>query len=333
MEQDQKSRLPANPNDGVKYDESGLKEIWLAGGCFWGVEAYFARIYGVARTDVGYANGRTQRPSYQELKETGHAETVHIRYDPGRVSLETLLGHFFEVIDPMSVNRQGNDVGTQYRTGIYYRDEADLGVIRAAVKREEEKCGAPLATEVLPLANYYPAEEYHQDYLEKNPGGYCHVDLSRVTKRERARFHKPPQGELERSLNDLQYRVTQQSFTEPPFHNEYWDNHQKGIYVDVVTGEPLFASSDKYDAGCGWPSFTKPVSPDALVEKEDLSHGMRRTEVRSRVGESHLGHVFDDGPGERGGLRYCINSAALRFIPLEKMEAEGYGSLIGLVGG
>ncbi|MDR3645254.1 MAG: peptide-methionine (S)-S-oxide reductase MsrA, partial [Clostridia bacterium] len=164
--------LPANPNTGVDYSKSALKEIWLAGGCFWGVEAYFARIYGVAHTDVGYANGRTANPSYHDLHQTGHVETVHIRYDPEKVSLQTLLDYYFKIIDPVSVNRQGNDIGTQYRTGIYFSDDADRAGIEAAVEKERQKQKLPVATEVKPLEGYYPAEEYHQEYLEKNPGGY-----------------------------------------------------------------------------------------------------------------------------------------------------------------
>ncbi|MBW7572206.1 peptide-methionine (S)-S-oxide reductase MsrA [Caproiciproducens sp. AGMB10547] len=178
MEHENKSALPENPNVGTDYSHSNLKEIWLAGGCFWGVQAYFARIYGVAQTDVGYANGRTANPSYHDLKETGHAETVRILYDPEKVGLSTLLDAYFKIIDPVSVNRQANDIGTQYRTGIYYQDEADLPVIRDYVAQEQKKYELPIATEISRLQNYYSAEEYHQDYLEKNPGGYCHVDFS-----------------------------------------------------------------------------------------------------------------------------------------------------------
>lgn len=174
--------LPPNPNQGTDYSGRGLKEIWLAGGCFWGVEAYFARIFGVAETDVGYANGRTTNPSYHDLYKTGHAETVHILYDPQRVSLETLLQYFFRIINPVSVNRQGNDEGTQYRTGIYYRDPADLQTIKPVMEAEQRKYARPIATELRGLENYYPAEEYHQEYLEKNPGGYCHVDFSLLPK-------------------------------------------------------------------------------------------------------------------------------------------------------
>ncbi|MDR3645684.1 MAG: peptide-methionine (R)-S-oxide reductase MsrB, partial [Clostridia bacterium] len=256
-------------------------------------------------------------------------------YDPEKVSLQTLLDYYFKIIDPVSVNRQGNDIGTQYRTGIYFSDDADRVGIQAAVEKERQKQKLPIATEVKSLEGYYPAEEYHQEYLEKNPGGYCHVDFSSLAQQKppagSSPYRRPAPEELKKSLTDLQYRVTRQSATEPPFANEYWDSHRKGIYVDVATGEPLFVSSDKFDSGCGWPSFTRPIDEDAVIEKKDTGHFMERTEVRSRVGDSHLGHVFSDGPADSGGLRYCINSASLKFIPLEEMESGGYGRLIGRV--
>ncbi len=311
---------------------NGPRMIWLAGGCFWGVEAYFSNLDGVLQTRVGYANGRGASPIYEEIASTGHAETVQITYNPAVITLQTLLEYFFKIIDPTSKNRQGNDRGTQYRSGVYYRDPADLEIVRAAIKLEQEKHRKPVVTEVKPLEHFHQAEEYHQQYLEKNPGGYCHVDLSSLpvkrTTTGSPMYHKPAPGELKKMLSELQYRVTQQGATEPPFANAYWDHHKRGLYVDIVTGEPLFLSSDKYEAGCGWPSFTRPLEESVIVEKEDRSHGRIRTEVRSRSGDSHLGHLFDDGPKEKGGRRYCINSAALRFVPLEMMEAEGYGRLI-----
>ncbi|MDT8899632.1 peptide-methionine (R)-S-oxide reductase MsrB [Anaeroselena agilis] len=322
-----------------------LREIWLAGGCFWGLEAYLAALDGVVYTNVGYANGTTANPTYEQVcyENTGHAETVHVRYDPRRIELGTLLTYFFKVIDPTSLNRQGNDRGSQYRTGIYYRDAADRETIAAKVAEEQRKYRAPIVTEVLPLSNYYPAEEAHQLYLAKNPHGYCHVDLSVLEDDPRNkknagkkagdedRYAKPGEAELRSRLTDRQYRVTQECGTEPPFANEFWDNHAPGLYVDVATGEPLFSSRDKFDSGTGWPSFTRPVASEAVAAKTDRSLAMTRTEVHSRYGKSHLGHVFEDGPREKGGLRYCINSAALRFIPLEKMEEEGYGEYIDFV--
>ena len=332
--------LPPNPNKGINYKNKELKEIWLAGGCFWGVEAYFARIYGVAEVDVGYANGKTENPTYEMVcsGRTGHAETIHVQYDPQLVTLATLLRHFFRIIDPTTLNRQGNDHGVQYRSGIYYRDEEDLPVIHWVLTEVQKEYEKPIVTEILPLANYYPAEEYHQNYLEKNPGGYCHVDFSLLDTHsaEKVRinpddYRKPDPKTLKKMLSPRQYSVTQENDTEPPFANPYWDNDELGLYVDVVTGEPLFSSKDKYDSGCGWPSFTKPLTSEAVTYQEDYSHGMKRTETRSRVGDSHLGHVFEDGPRDKGGRRFCINSAALRFIPLSEMEKEGYGAFIPLV--
>ncbi len=330
--------LPPNPNREVNYEGKNLKEIWLAGGCFWGVEAYFRRVYGVAETTVGYANGKTKKPTYEEVcsGNTGYAETVLVRYDPQTVSLATLLRHFFRIIDPTTRNRQGNDRGTQYRSGIYYRNEEDLPVIRSILEETQEQHNSPVVTEVLPLANFYPAEEYHQDYLEKNPEGYCHIDFGLLKNSDPVfvnplAYQKPEPEKLKKTLSDLQYSVTQLNATEPPFHNAYWDNHEPGLYVDVVTGEPLFSSKDKFDSGSGRPSFTKPIVPEVVTYHNDYSSGTEQVETRSRVGDSHLGHVFNDGPVDKGGRRFCINSAALRFIPLAEMEKAGYGAFIPLV--
>lgn len=330
--------LPPNPNEGVSYNGDSLKEIYLAGGCFWGVEAFMARITGVADTQAGYANGSTDNPTYRQVctGDTGHAETVRVRYDPAVVSLPTLLIRFFSIIDPFSVNRQGNDAGTQYRTGIYYTDEADGEVIGAFVADRQQLYRRPLAVETGLLENFSPAEEYHQDYLEKNPGGYCHVDFGKLEEQpdpwvNPEDYQRPDTGALKRTLTPEQYQVTQNSATERPFANEYWNRFEPGIYVDITTGEPLFISTDKFESGCGWPSFSRPIEQGVVRYEGDSSHGMERTEVRSRVGDAHLGHVFEDGPRERGGLRYCINSASLRFIPLSRMKEEGYGDYISRV--
>lgn len=318
-------------------DASRLREIYFAGGCFWGVESYFSQVPGVRSATVGYANGDTANPSYQEVctGKTGHAETVHLVYDPDQVSLQTLTEHFFLIINPLTLNRQGNDSGSQYRSGVYYTDESDLELLQQVMDAEQEKYTAPIQTELLPLRCYYLAEDYHQDYLEKNPGGYCHIDFSSLADFPRleqsSAYSRPSDQEIRSMLTEEQYRITQENATERPFSGEYDQLFEPGIYVDVVTGEPLFLSADKYDAGCGWPSFSRPIDTDAVVESSDTSYGMNRTEVRSRIGDSHLGHVFSDGPAALGGMRYCINSASLRFVPYAEMEKEGYGDLLPLV--
>lgn len=338
----------------MAIDYGNLHEIYFAGGCFWGVEEYFSRIPGVTDAVSGYANGTAdiEHPSYEQVcsGETGYAETVRVSYDPGVVSLRTLVSQFFKIIDPTSVNRQGNDRGTQYRTGVFYVDEADVAAIEAVFAEVQESYSNDVVTELEPLRTWSEAEEYHQDYLKKNPNGYCHIDFSSLDEVvletgdgepygsvdadgtvhvNAAAFSRPSDRQIRDMLDDEQYEITQNDGTERAFSGEYHDNKEAGIYVDVVTGEPLFSSEDKYDSGCGWPSFTAPIDPNVIVEKADTSFGLVRTEVRSRVGDSHLGHVFTDGPAKAGGLRYCIDSAALRFIPAEDMEAEGYGVFVG----
>ena len=313
-----------------------MSEIYLAGGCFWGTEKYIASIRGVQSTEVGYANGMTLNPSYEEVcsKDTGHAETVHVVYDPTIVPLEFLLELYYEAINPTSLNRQGGDHGVQYRTGIYYVDDKDRLVIESSIAKLQKRFDKPIAIEVKQLENFSLAEEYHQKYLDKNPTGYCHIGRDKIEKAGKALvnptdYQAPTPEKLHNTLSKIQLDVMSGA-TEPPFHNKYYNFSQLGIYVDITTGEPLFSSADKFESGCGWPSFTKPIDPNVIREKEDDSHAMLRTEVRSRVGNAHLGHVFEDGPRESGGLRYCINSASLRFVPKEKMEQEGYGYLLPL---
>ncbi len=337
------SPFPDNPNLEVDFDTNRLKDIYLAGGCFWGVEAYMSRIYGVYDVTSGYANGNTMNPSYQDvLSGSGHAETVHVKYDPTLVSLETLLDYFFYVVDPTSINRQGNDVGPNYRSGIYYTDESDLDTIHQVLDALKEKYVKEIVVEVEPLKDYTLAEEYHQDYLEKNPNGYCHIEFDSLESQEipantmeetvkKEEYTKPSVEELKERLTDLQYSVTQEAATERPFDNLYWDNHEPGIYLDVVTGEPLFTSTAKYDSGTGWPAFYATIDEEALAFEQDTTFGMDRVEVKSKNGETHLGHVFNDGPEEFGGVRYCINSASLLFIPYEEMEENGYGHLMYLI--
>ena len=307
-----------------------MAEIYLAGGCFWGLEEYFSRISGVLQTSVGYANGQVETTNYQLIKETDHAETVQVIYDEKVVSLREILLYYFRVIDPLSVNQQGNDRGRQYRTGIYYLDEEDLPTIYALVQEQERMLGRKIAVEVEKLRHYILAEDYHQDYLKKNPGGYCHIDVRDAEKPliDAANYEKPSQVVLRENLSEESYRVTQEAATEAPFSNAYDQTFEEGIYVDITTGEPLFFAKDKFASGCGWPSFSRPISKELIHYYRDLSHGMERIEVRSRSGNAHLGHVFTDGPQELGGLRYCINSASLRFIAKDEMEEAGYGYLL-----
>jgi peptide methionine sulfoxide reductase msrA/msrB len=313
------------------------KEIYLAGGCFWGTEQYLQHIKGILATEVGYANGNTENPTYEEVcrKDTGHAEAVKVEYEDTVIGLPYILELYYDVINPVSVNRQGGDVGSQYRTGIYYIDEQDVPVIEGSISKLQENYKEKIAIERLPLNNYYKAEEYHQKYLDKNPGGYCHIGADKFEKAKKAidkdkKFKKKSLEKLKQDLTTEQFEVTQNSATEAPFKNEYFNEFSQGIYVDITTGEPLFMSADKFDSGCGWPSFSKPIDTAMINELKDTSIGRVRTEVRSSHGDAHLGHVFTDGPKESGGLRYCINSASLRFVPKEKMEEEGYGEYLGL---
>ena len=301
-----------------------MKTIYFAGGCFWGVEKFFNQFTGVKSTQVGYANGPNKAPSYEEVcHSSGHAETVKLDYDENIITLNELLDYFFMIIDPLSKNKQGNDIGIQYRTGIYYTSQEQIPIIKDFCDKKEKKLGKKLAVEILALNNFFPAENYHQMYLDKNPGGYCHIPKSLFILNQQKKGMN--EKELRNRIGDLAYEVTQNAETEKPFSGKYDKFFDKGIYVDIVNGEPLFISSDKFDSGCGWPAFSKPIKKDALIEKKDFSHFMIRTEVRSSKANSHLGHVFDDGPEEKGGLRYCINSAALKFIPFDNMEKEGYG--------
>ena len=339
MQQSAKQQPISKVKEVTIMDFSQEKEnvIYLAGGCFWGLEKLMQSIPGVIDAQSGYANGTGKADAkYQAILggKTGFRETVRVEYDPAKVSLDHLLLAYFYVIDPTVLNKQGNDTGTQYQTGIYYTNTQAQAVVERIVELERGRHKV-FAVEVGPLKNYYPAEEYHQNYLDKNPDGYCHLNpkLFELARRANAipSYKKPSDATLRNKLSPEQYAVTQNNATEPPFHNEYWDETREGIYVDITTGEPLFVSTDKFDSGCGWPSFTKPIDNTLVKELTDTTHEMIRTEVRSKTGNAHLGHVFPDGPADKGGLRYCINSASLKFIPKEKMAAEGYGHYLKLL--
>lgn len=317
------------------------KEIYLAGGCFWGMQAYFENIPGIICAEVGYANGNIEDPTYEMVchQETGFAEAVHIIYLEDMIKLEFILTMYFQVIDPTAFHRQGNDIGSQYRTGIYYTDTSDAPIILVALHQLQLAYKENIVVEHKALMNFYLAEPKHQEYLRKHKNGYCHIPKQKIEEAkyaymddvQRNRYTKPSDEQLRIQLNREQYAVTQKNSTERPFENAYWDTKKPGIYVDITTKEPLFTSFHKLDVGCGWPSFSKPIKKNALKENIDDSLGMVRTEVRSRIGDAHLGHVFNDGPSDMGGLRYCINSASLQFIPIEEMEKEGYGSYLSLL--
>ena len=302
-----------------------MKKIYLAGGCFWGVQGYFKNLLGIEKTSVGYANGKTDITDYNSIKSTDHVEAVEIEYNQDIIRLEEILLRLFKIIDPFSLNKQGNDIGRQYRTGIYYTDSKDIKVIEKVCKYIEEKNQKKIAVEVEKLNMYILAEDYHQDYLDKNPKGYCHINLdSAFLPVFDKKYEKPELEKLKNTLSKLEFGVTQNSETEKPFSSELEDNYEKGIYVNIVTGEPIFLSLDKFDSGCGWPSFTRPILTENINYYQDLSHGMNRIEVQTKFDKAHLGHVFTDGPLNRGGLRYCINGASLRFVPYNKLDEFGY---------
>ncbi|WP_417530832.1 peptide-methionine (R)-S-oxide reductase MsrB [Marinobacter lipolyticus] len=356
-------QVGASNDSDSKYapDDPDLAIATFAGGCFWCVEEmYEEKVPGVVEAVSGYSGGEEKDPSYKQVSggRTGHTEAVQVYYDPDVITYEGLLQALWRTANPTDAKGQYVDRGSQYRPAIFYHNEEQKRAAEASVKalKESGRYDDPVVIEIVPFKSFYDAEEYHQDYYSKNPvrykfytfnsgryqfiekvwGDEQDVDYSQYqpeedTMKNDARdlqsFVKPDDKELKRMLTKEQYYVTQEDGTERAFANEYWDEKRPGLYVDVVSGEPLFSSRDKYKSGTGWPSFTRPISEDAVVEREDRSLFTTRIEIRSAIADSHLGHVFNDGPAPTG-LRYCMNSAALRFIPLEKMEEEGYGEYI-----
>lgn len=302
----------------------------FAGGCFWCMVEPFDNRPGVIRITSGYTGGTVPNPTYEQVcsNTTGHVEAVQIEFDPTMMPYQKLLDTFWQQIDPTDPKGQFNDRGESYQTAIFYHNEQQRQQAEASKQalKASGKFSKPIVTKILPAKPFYPAEEQHQEYYKKQSFHYRLYKKGSgredfINKHWKSKVNKV---DLKKKLTPIQYHVTQENGTERPFQNEYWNNVQEGIYVDIVSGEPLFSSKDQYDAGCGWPSFTKPIDGYQLKENLDTSHGMIRTEVRSKDADSHLGHVFEDGPKDQGGLRYCINSAALRFVPKAKLKEEGY---------
>ncbi|SFL86241.1 peptide methionine sulfoxide reductase msrA/msrB [Gracilibacillus orientalis] len=316
--------------------KQSLEKAIFAGGCFWCMVEPFDEQPGIEKVVSGYTGGNMPNPTYEEVctNTTGHREAVEITFNPEIFSYQRLLEIFWQQIDPTDPGGQFHDRGESYKTGIFYTNDQQKKLAEQSKQTLEDsgKFNEPIATDILPAKPFYPAEEQHQDYYKKQSFHYQMYKKGSG----RADFIKRTWGknyskeELKERLTPIQYHVTQENGTERPFDNEYWNNQGEGLYVDIISGEPLFSTADQYDAGCGWPSFTKPVNRSRVEDKLDTSHGMRRIEVRSNEADSHLGHVFDDGPVENGGMRYCINSAALRFIPKHKLKDEGLEEYLAL---
>lgn len=309
----------------------------FAGGCFWCMVEPFDERPGIIDVVSGYTGGHVEDPTYEQVVSgtTGHVEAVQITFDPEKMPYKELIDTFWQQIDPTDASGQFADRGESYQAAIFYHNEEQRKIAEQSRQElaENGKFKAPIVTKIIPSEPFYPAEDTHQDYYKKNPFHYKLYHKGSGRKEFIEKNWQQPKWDkktLKKSLTPEAYHVTQENGTEMPFQNEYWNKYDEGIYVDIVSGKILFSSKDKFQSSCGWPSFSKPYDSGKVAESSDKSHGMSRTEVRSKDADSHLGHVFNDGPTERGGLRYCMNSAAMRFIPKETMEQEGYGAYLNI---
>ncbi|MEK7579285.1 MAG: peptide-methionine (S)-S-oxide reductase MsrA [Patescibacteria group bacterium] len=341
--------------------DGAYEVITLAGGCFWCTEAYFQEEEGIIDAVSGYAGGSEDSASYLMVAKgtTKHREAVQITYDPQIISTEEVLDIYWSHIDPTNTEGQFADNGFQYTTAIFYQNDEQKEIAIDSKTRLEGSnlFDAPIVTVIVPLTTFFAAEEYHQDYYKKAEDHYERykkasgragfvedtwakdaaiqfleseqtntMDTNDASKKDSYNYTDEEIAELLKNLDPLAYHVVAESGTESPFNNAYWDNKADGIYVDVVTGKPLFSSTHKYDSGTGWPSFWRTIDDDSVTMHEDKSLSTTRTEIRSDAG--HVGHVFEDGPTEEGGRRFCTNSASLRFVPKAEMTKEGHGEYL-----